>query len=140
MPVRGKNAGNKGQGSKWITPKRRRQIYDRDGWKCVWCKECLCQIPGCTNHGPATLDHITPRSEGGSNESTNLITCCMKCNRLRGNTYWHDFARERARSFDTTVVTLFGRFKGPTLTGHSLRLVANEIRRRIRWRMVYGHV
>lgn len=130
MPVRGKTAGNKGQGSKWITPKRRRQIYDRDGWKCVWCQSHVCNIPKCTKHTDiATLDHIIPRCCGGTNESTNLITACMKCNRLRGNSYWHDFARERARSFE-----------GPALTGHSLRLAANEIRRRIRWRMRYGHV
>lgn len=138
MP-RSKTGGNRGNGSKWISRERRLRIYERDGWRCVWC---MCHVHPTAACGSiqATLDHIIPRCKGGSNASNNLITCCAKCNSMRGDTYWHDFARERARSFDTTVVTLFGRFKGQSLTGHSLRLVANEVRRRIRWRMVYGNV
>ena len=97
MPVRGRNAGNKGQGSKWISKTRRRKIYERDGWRCVWCLVRVCDVSDCMLCAGATLDHIVPRSEGGSHATNNLITCCMGCNRLRGSTPWFDFALVLAR-------------------------------------------
>jgi 5-methylcytosine-specific restriction endonuclease McrA len=32
-----------------------------------------------------TLDHVLPKSRGGTNEWTNLVTCCSKCNRDKDN-------------------------------------------------------
>jgi hypothetical protein len=32
----------------------------------------------------ASIDHVVPRSRGGSNRPSNLITCCMQCNMARG--------------------------------------------------------
>jgi len=53
----------------------RSRIYKRDGYECVYCgsKKNL------------TLDHVIPKSRGGSNEWTNLVTCCSKCNRDKDN-------------------------------------------------------
>lgn len=31
-----------------------------------------------------TLDHVVPRSRGGSNEASNLFTACRSCNSARG--------------------------------------------------------
>lgn len=39
-----------------------------------------------------TLDHLTPRSLGGSNDATNLVTSCRSCNSSRGNRSLEDFA------------------------------------------------
>ena len=77
MPVRGRTAGNAGKGSKWIGKVRRRRIYARDGHRCVYCGKLAERL---------TLDHIVPRSMGGTNVTENLITACMECNRNRGNT------------------------------------------------------
>ncbi len=91
MPVRGRTAGNKGQGSKWISKKTRYRIYARDGWRCVWCGRELrtgtLTIDGCAFPvvADATLDHVIPRSEGGTNQPSNLVTSCMRCNRGRGD-------------------------------------------------------
>lgn len=74
--ARGLMAGNRGQGSKWIAKKRRQAIYARDGRRCVWCRKQPEQL---------TLDHVQPRSLGGSNATHNLVTCCMGCNRERGD-------------------------------------------------------
>lgn len=57
----------------WIRPEKRRRIYERDGWACVYC--------GGTDS--LTLDHITPRRLRGSNAPTNLVTCCHSCNSRR---------------------------------------------------------
>jgi len=48
----------------------RHRVYRRDGGECVYC--------GSTKQ--LTLDHVIPKSKGGSNEWTNLVTCCHKCN------------------------------------------------------------
>ena len=80
-------------GSRWIRPEKRAALYERDGWECVYC-----------GRGPRdkrnpqqamvilTLDHITPRSHGGGNESTNLVTACKTCNSSRGDRSITDYA------------------------------------------------
>ncbi|MET0414168.1 MAG: HNH endonuclease signature motif containing protein, partial [Polyangiaceae bacterium] len=35
-----------------------------------------CRVPGCCNATFVDVHHITPRAEGGSNESHNLIVLC----------------------------------------------------------------
>lgn len=37
-----------------------------------------CNIP--LNHENATLDHVLPRSKGGSNKQDNIVLACKKCN------------------------------------------------------------
>lgn len=59
---------------KSIRPNRNR-IYKRDGNQCVYC--------GSTKN--LTLDHILPKSRGGSNSWTNLVTSCQKCNLKKAN-------------------------------------------------------
>ena len=44
-------------------------IYERDGWRCA--------VPGCTCTGPLNAHHIKLRSQGGSDEPSNLITVCF---------------------------------------------------------------
>ncbi len=89
---RSPTAGNCGQGSKWLHPTTRRRIYERDGWKCVWCHveverptlpEDGILVRGGIIH-QASIDHVVPRSRGGSNRPSNLITCCARCNAKRG--------------------------------------------------------
>ena len=53
----------------------RSRIYKRDGFECVYC--------GSSKN--LTLDHVIPRSRGGTNEWTNLVTSCFKCNSKKGD-------------------------------------------------------
>lgn len=72
--------GNDGQGMNWLRPEKRLAIYLRDGLACAWCGR------GVEEEGmKLTLDHLTPRSKGGSNDATNLVTACCTCNSSRGN-------------------------------------------------------
>jgi 5-methylcytosine-specific restriction endonuclease McrA len=66
-------------GSKWIRPEKRERIYTRDAWSCVYCNAYLKDEVASRR----TLDHIIPRSKGGSNHESNLVTCCITCNASR---------------------------------------------------------
>jgi hypothetical protein len=72
----------------WIRPAKRLAIYLRDGFTCAYCGRDL------HNVAPAdiTLDHLTPKSEGGSNKEENLVTACRSCNSARGAKSWTDYA------------------------------------------------
>lgn len=51
----------------------RMKILARDGYKCVYC--------GATPaRAHLQVDHVVPRSRGGSDHSTNLVTSCFDCN------------------------------------------------------------
>lgn len=89
--MRGANAGNFGQGSKWIRTNKRLLIYERDGWCCVWCGspvKAAGKVPGphVRACNLASLDHVLPRSRGGTNDAHNLVTACIDCNSLRDGT------------------------------------------------------
>lgn len=78
-PARGK-LGN------WISKARRVALYERDGWLC-FCGDPV--IPWGSSDNPfdplyATLDHIQPRSLGGSDDDGNLRTAHFGCNSERG--------------------------------------------------------
>lgn len=53
----------------------RKGIFRRDNFQCGYC--------GSSKE--LTIDHIVPRSRGGKNSWTNLVTCCSKCNIKKGN-------------------------------------------------------
>lgn len=80
--------GNNGQGSNWIRKGKRLAIYIRDGFACAYCGTDLRDARPAT----VTLDHLTPRSLGGGNEASNLVTACLSCNSSRGNRALEDFA------------------------------------------------
>ena len=55
----------------------RRNIYARDGHTCQYCgKKFLSD--------DLTCDHVMPRSRGGKAGWTNIVTCCVICNRKKG--------------------------------------------------------
>jgi CRISPR/Cas system Type II protein with McrA/HNH and RuvC-like nuclease domain len=53
----------------------RNRVFKRDGNQCVYC--------GAKKE--LTIDHVIPKSRGGTNEWTNLVTCCSKCNLKKGD-------------------------------------------------------
>lgn len=56
----------------------RENIIHRDKYKCAYCGKKLKQ-------GQLTIDHITPKSKGGTNSWTNTITACKACNNKKGD-------------------------------------------------------
>lgn len=58
---------------------------------CVWCGRTGLVAGSCADDG-ATLDHFLAREHGGTNESSNLLTCCFGCNSKRGSMAALEFA------------------------------------------------
>ena len=79
------------QGMNWISKTSRLTLYVRDGFTCSYCRASIMD-----NGNKLTLDHVIPRSEGGSNHATNLITACKKCNEVRGKRGVVQFAKDVA--------------------------------------------
>jgi 5-methylcytosine-specific restriction endonuclease McrA len=60
------------------TAMKRARIYIRDKYRCQYC--------GDHRHAQdLTLDHITPRAQGGESTPQNLVTACVACNQRKGN-------------------------------------------------------
>lgn len=85
-------AGNP-NGMKWIRNEKRLAIYLRDQFCCAYCGKGLHNAKA----GQCSLDHLIPRSEGGSNEATNLVTACLRCNVARSTTPWAKYATAGAK-------------------------------------------
>ena len=66
--------GRDGVNRSTIPPKTRNAVLARDRHRC--------QSPDCGNRHFLEIHHIMPRSEGGGNDPTNLITLCSACHRL----------------------------------------------------------
>ena len=62
----------------WIRKEKRHAIYRRDKYTCAYCGR---------KYSPdrLTLDHITPRQQGGTNKPSNLVTACDTCNSQKNN-------------------------------------------------------
>lgn len=98
----GKSNGQ-GQGMNWIRPEKRLAIYLRDGMACCYCGKAV------EESARLTLDHLRPYSKGGSNEPTNLVTCCHTCNSARGKRSWRQFAETVAKYLGIGPTVLIGR-------------------------------
>jgi 5-methylcytosine-specific restriction endonuclease McrA len=55
-------------------PLTRRAVLDRDGHSCVYC----------TSRAD-TIDHVRPRSRGGTHTWTNVVAACARCNHRKGD-------------------------------------------------------
>jgi hypothetical protein len=57
------------------------RILRRDNYRCQLCGASTQNTPEVC----LEVDHIRPRSKGGSNHPDNLTTLCFACNRGKGN-------------------------------------------------------
>lgn len=110
----------------WIRKEKRLAIYLRDGLACCYCGN------GLEEDAKLTLDHLKAHSKGGSNEPTNLITCCCKCNSSRGNRSWKGFASKVAGYINhgVTPADIIGHISRTTKRGVDVKAAIALIARR----------
>ncbi|MGI8478881.1 MAG: HNH endonuclease [Gaiellaceae bacterium] len=54
----------------------RRVLFARDGWACAYCG---------SGSNRLTLDHVVPRSRGGTSVWENVVASCAPCNHSKGD-------------------------------------------------------
>ncbi len=72
----------------------------RDGKECAYCNISFKKLEDIT------LDHVVPRSQGGTNANNNLVLSCGKCNRKKNNMLLTQFMK----AYDITVTKLLDEF------------------------------
>ena len=50
-------------------------VFHRDGYACQYCGR----------EGQLTIDHVLPRFRGGQHIWSNVVACCIPCNRKKAN-------------------------------------------------------
>ena len=60
--------------------KWRQSIKENWNYKCAYCG----------SEENLTLDHITPRTKGGSDRVINVLCACHSCNHSKGHQMWSD--------------------------------------------------
>ena len=68
----------------WISFKRRVALYERDGWACWLCSELVDREAHYNADRAPSLDHVIPRSKGGTHDEANLRCAHRICNGKRG--------------------------------------------------------
>lgn len=70
----------------WISQSQRVMLYQRDNYTCWLCnKACDTTVDPRTHDDAPTLDHVIPRSKGGTHAHNNLRTACRRCNSIRSD-------------------------------------------------------
>lgn len=67
-------------------PLTRRAIFARDDWSCQYC--------GATAEN---LDHVVPKSRGGTHTWDNVVAACRRCNSKKENRLIEDAGLRLAR-------------------------------------------
>lgn len=69
------------------------QIIERDHYLCAYCGGLA-----------KTVDHVIPIDRGGTNDKSNLVAACNKCNSLKGTKTLKEWGRDYHKSFDISVL------------------------------------
>ncbi len=56
------------------TSPSRRGVFVRDDWRCVYCGSAA-----------ETIDHVVPRSKGGTHTWDNVVAACAPCNHRKSD-------------------------------------------------------
>jgi 5-methylcytosine-specific restriction endonuclease McrA len=84
----------------------RRAVFARDRWTCQYCGH---------ERGNLTVDHVVPRSKGGTSTWDNIVTCCAPCNRRKGDRLPRQANMVPARKPKAPSSTIFIHVATPTI-------------------------
>ena len=60
----------------------RTRLAEAQNWKCCFCGCYMTEVHG-SRHS-VTVEHVIPKSKGGSDTAENLVASCYRCNNNRG--------------------------------------------------------
>jgi 5-methylcytosine-specific restriction endonuclease McrA len=68
-------------------PLTRRAVFARDDWRCQYCGSAA-----------ENLDHVIPKSRGGTHTWDNVVAACRRCNSRKENRSFQDAGLRLARA------------------------------------------
>ena len=83
----------------------RRAVFARDGWACQYCGTA----------SSLTVDHVIPRSKGGSSGWDNIVASCGPCNRRKGDLLPRQAGMHPRRAPGAPRAEVFIRVASPTI-------------------------
>jgi 5-methylcytosine-specific restriction endonuclease McrA len=83
----------------------RRAVFARDSWTCQYCG----------SHSNLTVDHVIPRSQGGSSSWENIVASCAPCNRRKGDRLPQQVGMHPRRAPRTPRAEIFIHVSSPTI-------------------------
>jgi 5-methylcytosine-specific restriction endonuclease McrA len=83
----------------------RRAVFARDDWTCQYC--------GARSN--LTVDHVVPRSKGGTSSWENIVASCAPCNRRKGNALPRQAGMRLSRQPRTPSPDVFIQVASPTI-------------------------
>jgi HNH endonuclease len=72
----------------WRHRARRRAVFQRDGFRCVYCGRVF-------DSPELTVDHVESRVKRGDHSPGNLVTACKACNTQKGGAPAWIYLRDR---------------------------------------------
>lgn len=91
------------------TSLRRRIIQaltERDGFTCHYCGNSLTNSLAGFNKDGASIDHVTPKDCGGTDDLQNLVLACRSCNQKKRSRHYQEFAM--AMQTDRAIAFVMG--------------------------------
>jgi len=73
-----------GKSRKLIKPFNKKEIWYRDSGECQYCGKKV-------TLNEMHWDHVHPSSKGGKTNWTNIVCCCLDCNKKKGNKSLQEF-------------------------------------------------
>ena len=83
----------------------RRAVFARDDWTCQYCG----------SRSNLTVDHVIPRSKGGSSAWENIVASCAPCNRRKGDRMPTQAGMHPKQTPTTPRAEIFIRVSSPTI-------------------------
>jgi 5-methylcytosine-specific restriction endonuclease McrA len=111
----------------------RTMLDGRPVWvgKCIHCGSKLVVADDGRSLGEATLEHIFPEGQGGTNDVRNLAVACARCNRQKGSRHDHRKGEALDKLVAALQATRDARWRDPDAVGmaHRLALVLATVER-----------
>jgi len=83
----------------------RRAVFARDGWACQYCGA----------RANLTVDHVIPKSKGGTSSWENIVASCAPCNRRKGDALPRQAGMQLLKQPGSPSPTVFIHVASPTI-------------------------